>query len=78
MHRPHIPHPLPLPKVTCDGLRIHQVLARHLDSLVGPGKLDGIHKALVACLAVWIRDADQVSSLGGRKKVTAQALCAPR
>ena len=20
MHRPHIPHPLPLPKVTCDGL----------------------------------------------------------
>lgn len=49
---------------------IDQVLARHLDCLVGTGKLNWVNEALLTSLAVWIWDTDQVSSLemGKRRK----------
>lgn len=57
-----------VPAVLCSHLRgaarwVHQVLARHLDRLVGTGKLDRVNKALLTSLAVWVWDPDQVSSL---------------
>lgn len=29
--------------------RVHQVLAGHLNRLISPGKLSGVHKALLTC-----------------------------
>lgn len=52
---------------------IHQVLARHLDGLVGAGKLDGIHEALLTSLAVGVRDAHQVGGLGNKQEGGASA-----
>lgn len=43
--------------------RVHQVLAGHLNGLVGSGKLGRIHQPLLACVAVGIRDANQVGGL---------------
>lgn len=64
-----------LPAILSNHLRwaarwINQVLASHLDRLVGTGKLDGVNEALLTSLAVWIWDTDQVSSLetGKRRK----------
>lgn len=44
--------------------RLSQTLTGHLNCLVRTGKLCGFHKALLASLAIGIRDADQIRSLG--------------
>ena len=47
---------------------IHQVLAGHLNGLIGPSKLDGVHQPLMPCLAVRVRHTHQVGSLRTRGK----------
>ena len=42
---------------------VYKILTRHLNGLVGFGKLDGIHQPLVACLTVGIRHSHQVGGL---------------
>lgn len=61
------------PAILCHHLRwaarwIDQVLARHLDRLVGTGKLNWVNEALLTSLAVWIWDTHQVSSLEMEKR----------
>lgn len=51
---------------------IYQILASHLDCLIGSGKLNWVNKTLLTCLTVGIWNANQVSSLEikkGRKKI---------
>lgn len=45
--------------------RVHQILAGHLNRLIGSGKLDGIDQSLMTWLAVGVWDAYQI---GGLKK----------
>lgn len=59
--------PVPWSYLGLGTARLPQALAGHLNRLVCTGELRGLHQPLLSCLAVGVRDTNQVRSLGREK-----------
>lgn len=59
--------PVPLSYLGLGTARLPQTLTGHLNCLVCTGKLCGLHQPLLSSLAVGVRDANQICSLGREK-----------
>lgn len=60
--------PVPLSYLGLGAARLPQTLTGHLNCLVRTGKLCGLHQPLLSSLAVGVRDAHQICSLGRERR----------
>lgn len=68
---PHLPTvPAPFCYLCLCTARLPQTLTCHLDCLVCTGKLCGFHQPLLSCLAVGVRDANQICCLREKTEKT--------
>ena len=60
--------PVPLTYLGLGAARLSQTLTGHLNCLVCSGKLRGLYQPLLSSLAIGVRDANQICSLGREKR----------